>query len=145
MIRAVLDVNVLVSGFPASTGTVRFLIDRWQDDDYVLIVSDHVISGVIKAWRNPYFRSRFRVDDAGIAIALLRDVATAVEPVDDVHGIADDEEDDLVLATAVAGSADYLVTGDKGLLVLGSFRGVRIVTPRAFLDILEAPDTADGK
>ena len=47
-----------------------------------------------------------------------------------------DEEDDLVLATAVAARADYLVTGDRYLLEIGAFRGIPIVTPRAFLDVL---------
>jgi predicted nucleic acid-binding protein len=43
----------------------------------------------------------------------------------------------LILATAVSGGADYLVTGDKQLLKLGSFEGVRIVDSRAFLEILD--------
>jgi predicted nucleic acid-binding protein len=50
--------------------------------------------------------------------------------------VADDEEDDLVLGTAVAANADVLVTGDPGLLRIGEYRGVRIVTAREFLDIL---------
>ena len=50
-----------------------------------------------------------------------------------VTGGADDEEDDLVLGTAVAAGADFLVTGDTGLLRIGEYRGVRIVTARQFL------------
>ena len=50
--------------------------------------------------------------------------------------VPDDPKDDMVVATAVAAKADYLVTGDEKLLRLGSFHGVRIVTPRAFLDVL---------
>jgi predicted nucleic acid-binding protein len=46
----------------------------------------------------------------------------------------------LILATAVSGGADYLVAGDKQLLKLGSFEGVRIVDSRAFLDILDRAD-----
>jgi uncharacterized protein len=39
-----------------------------------------------------------------------------------------------LLELAVSGNADFLVTGDKDLLVLNPFRGVEIVTPREFLD-----------
>ena len=56
-----------------------------------------------------------------------------------VHGIATHPEDDLILSTAVSAQADYLVTGDRDLQALGSFRGVTIVSPRQFLAILQAP------
>ena len=55
-----------------------------------------------------------------------------------VQGVATHPEDDLILATAISGNADYLVTGDRQLLALGSYGGVRIVTPRDFLAILDA-------
>lgn len=70
----------------------------------------------------------------------LRTYGMVVKPAMDVRGVADDEDDDLVLATAVAGRADYLVTGDKGLLALRKFRGVAIITPRTFLDLLLQED-----
>jgi predicted nucleic acid-binding protein len=44
--------------------------------------------------------------------------------------------DDVVLATAVSAHADYLVTGDTGLLHVGNYEGVQILSPRAFLDLL---------
>jgi len=44
----------------------------------------------------------------------------------------------LVLGTAVAAGADYLVTGDAGLLRIGEFRGVQIVTAREFLVLIDA-------
>jgi uncharacterized protein len=51
--------------------------------------------------------------------------------------VATHPEDDLVLAAAVSAEAGYLVTGDRQLQQLGRFRGVDIVSPRAFLAILE--------
>ena len=46
-------------------------------------------------------------------------------------------EDDLVLATAVSGDADFLVTGDKQLLALGTYQSVSIVSPRDFIGVLD--------
>ncbi len=47
-----------------------------------------------------------------------------------------DPNDDKILETAMMGDADCLVTGDRDLLEMGSFRGIPIVTPAAFLDRL---------
>lgn len=55
-----------------------------------------------------------------------------------VSGIATHPEDDLILATAVSGAVDYLVTGDKGLLAVGRHRGVTLLTARGFLEVLDA-------
>ncbi len=60
-----------------------------------------------------------------------------VVPTPSVRGVGEDEEDDLVLATAIAGDATYLVTGDRHLQALGSFQHVTILSPRQFLNLLE--------
>ncbi|MGI8406092.1 MAG: PIN domain-containing protein [Thermomicrobiales bacterium] len=63
----------------------------------------------------------------------IRDAASRKCPNETVSGVAPDAEDDLVFGTAVAAEADFLVTGDKGMLAAGDYRGVRIVTPEEFL------------
>lgn len=51
----------------------------------------------------------------------------------------DDPKDDVIVATAVAAGAGFLVTGDrKHLLSLGSYRDIRILWPRGFLELLGA-------
>lgn len=75
-------------------------------------------------------------------LALLRAEASIVVPDATVRGVADDEEDDLVLATAVAGQVPHLVTGDRGLLNLGSYQSITIHSPRAFLELLFRKDGA---
>ena len=49
-----------------------------------------------------------------------------------------DPDDDVVLATALAARADIIVTGDDDLLVLEKFQGIRILSPRQFLELLAA-------
>lgn len=84
-----------------------------------------------------YFVSRYPAGQAQRAIDLLLRRATLVIPITTIHGVADDDEDDVILATAVAGQAAYLVTGDRGLQRLGTYQGVTILSPREFLDLLE--------
>jgi predicted nucleic acid-binding protein len=56
-----------------------------------------------------------------------------VTPVEAVHVVQADADDDAILECAAAARSDFLVTGDKHLLKLGSFRGTRIIKPASFL------------
>jgi uncharacterized protein len=62
--------------------------------------------------------------------------AEMISDLPDVRVVALDPKDDVIVATAVKAEADFLVTGDRHLLSLGSHGGIRIVSPRQFLDLL---------
>ena len=51
--------------------------------------------------------------------------------------VSRDPDDDAVLATALAGRAEIIVTGDDDLLVLKAYQGIRILSPRGFLEFLD--------
>ena len=67
---------------------------------------------------------------------LYRRHSTWVEPTPLEQPVCRDPDDDRVLAAALAGEAEAIVTGDRDLLVLDVFEGVRIVTPRGFLELI---------
>jgi len=136
VIRATLDVNVLASGFPAEAGAPSELIDRWTDLAYELVISEHILDGLKRTWQKPYYQRRYSPERVQHALMLLRAEAILVAPASTVHGVAEDEEDDLVLATAIAGDAGFLVTGDKYLQTLGGYQNVVILSPRQFLTSL---------
>ena len=138
MIRAVLDVNVIVSGFSAPAGGPAEVVAAWSVGNFELVISEHIYRGAIRTWSKPYFRARVTPDQVQANLDRLRTQATFVVPVDTVQGIADDKEDDLVLATAVAGEVPYLVTGDHGFQRVGRYGDIAILSPRAFLDVLAA-------
>lgn len=136
MIRATLDVNVLASGFPAGAGTPGALINLWTDLAYNLVLSEHILDGLARTWQKPYFQRRYRLDQVEQTLALLRSEATLAVPVTTVRGVAADLEDDLVLATAIAGDAGFLVTGDRYLQALGQYARIIILSPRQLLELL---------
>lgn len=105
---------------------------------FELIVSPHILAELDQTLTKPYYRTRRLMTQIEAAERFLESVATIVEPSIVVSGIAPHHEDDLVLAAAVSAEADYLVTGDKRFLAVGDYAGVSILSPRAFLDILEA-------
>lgn len=137
MIRATLDVNVLASGFPAGAGPPAKIIEYWGDLAYDLIISEHILTGLARAWQKPYYLRRYSAESLQQTLAQLRSEATLVVPTTTVQGIGEDTEDDLVLATAIAGNARFLVTGDKHLQELGRYQDLAILSPRQFLDLLE--------
>lgn len=136
MIVAVLDTNVLVSAFPAHGTVPAMLIDAWRQGVFHLVISEHILEELAEAWKDPYWQARFSSTDSTAAIALLRSDAIMTALTVAVAGVATHPEDDLILATAVAGAATYLVTGDRKLRAVGTFQSVTILSPRAFLDRL---------
>ena len=140
MITAVLDANVLVSGFVAGRpdSAVALVLDAWRAGRYSLIISEHLLAEVIQTFADPYFAARLDPAQVTAIPALLRAHADVVAITATVSGIASHPEDDLVLATAVSARTDYLVTGDERLQAVSVYEDVRIVAPRQFLEILES-------
>lgn len=140
MTAAVLDANVLASGFAGflwPTSTPGRFINAWLDNRFDLFISERVHAEVERTFQDPYFRRHLTPEQISDAQALLRRRAMLTPLAVVVQGVASHPDDDSILATAVSARADYLVTGDKELQDLGSYRDVSIVSPRAFLGILE--------
>ena len=140
MIVAVLDTNVLtsrVAGIAREESTPGELLRRWRAKVFTLVVSEPILTELARTLNNPYFRSRLSLTEIEAALARLRTDAR-VQPVTvHVAGVATHPEDDLILATALSGGARFLVTGDKPLLERGSYRGILLLSPRQFLDVLD--------
>jgi putative PIN family toxin of toxin-antitoxin system len=137
MTRVVFDANTIVSGFPASDGVLRTLIDHWRAGRFQLVVSEHILTEVARAWTTPYWQRRFPPERVALVLDLIRSEATVTSITVDVRGIATHPEDDLVLATAMSAGATVIVTGDRRLREVGAYQGVTIRTPREFVTLLE--------
>lgn len=140
--RAVVDTNVLVSGFVGYGQNSRSpseVIRCWREGQFELLTSVHVIAEFQRTLQKPWFARQLTARQQDLALALLTKRATVVQHLPDVvAGIATHPEDDLILAAVAVSGADYLVTGDRQLLALGSFGGAQIVTAATFLAVLEA-------
>jgi putative PIN family toxin of toxin-antitoxin system len=139
--RIVLDTNLLVSGFISHTGPPHALIQRWYDRAFVIVVSPQLqreYEDVLSRPRLITHHGLSREQVEAFFIALSQD-GVLVEPSSAVTIEVRDKKDERVLAAAIGGNADYLVTGDNDLLTLaGDARlgDLKIVTARAFLDLL---------
>jgi putative PIN family toxin of toxin-antitoxin system len=140
--RAVLDANVLAAGFPAVRGPLAETIRLWRTQAFTLIYSEHLFRELAGVWSKRYWIERLDDVYRESSLLALRRRGVLVEPAPGVSNIATHWQDDIIIATAVAGDAEYLVGGDKDLLRLKSYRTVRIVAPLEFLEFLRAEDEA---
>ncbi len=125
-----------IVGFSQPTSTPGQLLHRWREKQFSLMVSEHILSELASTLANPYFRHQLTPQQRAGTIALFRSDALVTPLTTVVHGVATHPEDDFVLATAVSGHADFLVTGDKKLQQVGRYQDVTIVSPVQFLDVL---------
>ena len=145
MIRATIDTSSLAPSIRRVSqpqSALAPILRAWHGGQYELVISEHILVELGRVLSTPYFSRFLSPDDREAAIATLRIDATVVEVTADVQGVATHPEDDLVLTTAVSGQVDYLVTLDRQLLRLGVYEGVRIVSTREFLAILQ--EETDG-
>jgi putative PIN family toxin of toxin-antitoxin system len=140
MVRVVFDTNIFVSAFIQPRSPPGRLLARLiQGDGFELVLSASIIAEVSRALRYPKVRKRIGLDDddLDLRVAMLGLLATMVSVNSrTVAGVSRDPDDDAILAAAVEGCADYVATGDHDLLAIGDYQGIRIVTPRAFLQRL---------
>jgi putative PIN family toxin of toxin-antitoxin system len=125
--KIVLDTNVLVAALIAH-GTCAELLEHCATH-HVLVLSKPILD----EFRGTLSRKfAFTPAETRQAVGLLRSRAALVQPARLPQSVCRDGDDDAVLATAIAGACQCLVTGGQDLLTLGEYQGVRIVSPGAF-------------
>jgi uncharacterized protein len=137
--RAVLDSSVLISAFLTPYGVSAKLLDAAEQGTFDLCISHEILdeaqhsgpkSSVYAATtRIPTTRSPSSIEGLAAYAELISDLPQ-------MRVVPLDPKDDVIVATAIRAQAEYLVTGDRHLLSLGSYRGIQIVTPRRFLNLL---------
>ena len=136
--RVVLDTSVLVSALIASRGTVGKVLQFLRDDRYLAVYSKSTLIEFLEVLHRPKIQEKYHIRSQDIS-ALLKLIVLRGVPVKTTSTIriCRDPKDDKFLEAAVDGRADFIVTGDSDLLDLGSFQGVEILNPAAFVAMIE--------
>src|SRR3972149_4270894 len=132
--RAVIDSNIVIRALVKPQGTVGPVLHRLRQGDYLAISSVPLLDELLAKLRLPRLRDKYHLGDEAAAdlVALLALRGELVKPERDVK-VCRDPKDDVFIEAALAGEAEYIVTGDADLLILKKFETVRLVTPRVFL------------
>ncbi|MEM3871128.1 MAG: putative toxin-antitoxin system toxin component, PIN family [Nitrososphaeria archaeon] len=135
MYTLVFDVNVLVSSL-ITRGKPRRLWLRARKKRFILALSEEIVSEFVKVIARRKFARYVKEEDVRVFLEALHQTATFTKIKSRFKVVKEDPDDDIILRTAYDSKADYVVSGDKHLLSLGEFKGIRIVTVDEMLKIL---------
>lgn len=142
--RALVDTKIIVryllrTGSPAPAPP-SFIVRAALAGRFRLVVPGETIDGLtVKVASKPYLAEHIPEELVDSLVELLSAGAEVLPALAETpRQMTRDPGDDYLIAHAVLEQVDYLVTGDKDLLVLGDVAGVQIVSPAGFVAILEA-------
>ena len=129
--RVVFDTNIFISAFVIPGSLAEKAILKIIEEEDVLLISKDIIGEVLSVLSRKFGRDREGLSHVAVT---LSDLAELVKPGKRV-AVFKDEPDNMILECALSGKADLVVTGDKKILELREYKGVEIVSLRAYLEL----------
>ena len=129
--RVVFDTNIFISAFVISGSLAEKAILKIIEEEDFLLISKDIIDEILSVLSSKFGRDREGLSHVAVT---LSELAELVKPARRIS-LLKDEPDNRILECAIYGEADLLVTGDKEILQLGEYKGVKIVSLREYLEL----------
>lgn len=138
MHRVVIDTNVLVSGIIQKSGFPYNVVRLWERGDIVLVTSLEMIEEARRVLNYQKIKGKYGLDadDIKQTILNLLKYSAVIYNLPALNVIKEDPQDNKVMATALEGKANYIISGDSHLLNLKNYKGIEIVTAKRFCEIV---------
>ncbi|MBI3616987.1 MAG: putative toxin-antitoxin system toxin component, PIN family [Candidatus Omnitrophica bacterium] len=130
--KVVVDTNVFVSGV-LWKGNSSILWESWKAGKFTLLFSPAIFDEYFEVIARPRFNQQ--ESDIRHLAEVLTERAAAVVPRIKIDVCKEDPDDNKFIECAVAGGADFIVSGDQHLLRLREYQGIKIVTVAEFLQL----------
>ncbi|OGW41126.1 MAG: putative toxin-antitoxin system toxin component, PIN family [Nitrospirae bacterium RBG_13_39_12] len=128
--KLVFDTNIFISAFAIPHSKAEKAILRILEGADSLIISKEIMKEVLFVLSSKFHRDSEAISHTAL---YLSDIAQIVKPVKRIH-ILEDDPDNRMLECALHGKADAIVTGDKEVLKLKEFEGIRIMSLKEYLE-----------
>jgi putative PIN family toxin of toxin-antitoxin system len=128
--RVVFDTNIFVSAFAIPGSLAEKAILRIIEGIDTLILSKELLDELLFILSVKFSRDREEISRIAV---FLSEMSEWVAPALHLH-VLEDKADKRILECAIQGKADVIVTGDKAMLKLRDYKGVKIISLRAYLD-----------
>ena len=128
--KVVIDTNVFVSGI-FWKGPPAAVLDAWRDGHIEIVLSPAILDEYQRVGTE--LHRLFPVVDISPILAMLAMNSRMVQDSDLPEPACSDPTDDMFIAAAIAGGADYIISGDKALLKVREYDGISIVAPSTFV------------
>lgn len=136
--RIVLDTNVIVSGLIAERGNPGRLLDAVRRGHVELVTAPIQVDEIADVLARPQIAERLTEGARDQLAHLFNDIAEVITDALPVVSTSADPDDNLILAIALAGHVDLIVSGDKKHMVnLGDIEGIPILSPASAIKRLE--------
>jgi putative PIN family toxin of toxin-antitoxin system len=137
--RIVLDANIYISNLISDKGNPAKIVRWWLEGEYDVLVTQPIVDEILHVTDYERIQKKYaRVRENRLEFAaLISEQAVWVEPREELDVVVADETDNRYVECAVAGNAQYIVTGDEHLLELREYKGIEILTPAAFATLQE--------
>lgn len=137
MIRVLLDSNVLISGI-LFRGKPRQILDLLTKNKLINITSNQLLTEVEEVLGKKF---SLTTEELIFSRKIFQKNSTVVYPKLELT-VCRDAEDNKIIEAAITGDCNYLVTGDKDILILRKYKSIQIINPSKFLDIFkkESPE-----
>jgi len=132
MIKAVLDTNVYISSIIFG-GNPRAIIELCINNMVDTYTSSLILLEIAKKLQSKFLWNR---TDVALAIKTISKTSKVIVPQQKFNVVNEDPTDNKIIECAVAASASFIVTGDRHLLSLEKFKGIKIVSPKDFLSFV---------
>lgn len=133
--KVIFDTNILVSAFEFPNGRAALVLLNIRSERDLMFISHPIIQELLRVLADKFGRTEVELE--GVR-AFIQQFGRLVTPTENVNVLAD-EPDNRILECAVAANADVIVTGDRQMLALESFRNIRIL---ALADYLGSVDNS---
>jgi uncharacterized protein len=133
----VLDTNVVLSAILFG-GKPRQVFEKALSGNIQVAISESLVNELLGVLQRPKFELSAQLVQT--IVSEYASISSWIEPSEHFNVVVDDPSDNHIIDCAVAAKADYLITGDKHLLNLGTFKMIRIVSVDTFIDILSSEE-----
>ena len=137
MIVAVFDINVLVSSVIVA-GKPQELWRRAKNNEFTLELSEEILSEFVNVVSRKKFEKYVTDIDVKLFLTDLKRISKFVQVKSKFRVIKEDPDDDIIVRAAYDGKADHIVSGDRHLLSLKEFKGIKILTVEEMLNVLNS-------
>lgn len=140
MLRVVLDTNVFVSSLLSTQGLPAQVLHAWREGRYMLVTSPPIVAEIVEVLESPRISKKYLIgqEDIEHLVDLLKTDTILVPGRAAVKGsVPPDPRDEMFLACAIDANADCIVSGDRHLLDLQTYRGIPILTVKEFAEKLD--------
>ncbi|MDR1243672.1 MAG: putative toxin-antitoxin system toxin component, PIN family [Endomicrobium sp.] len=128
------DTNIFISAFYFG-GSPKIILERAVEGIDTLYIAKEIIEEIFDVMSRP----KFKTDIIYIEhfINFIQEIANNIRIKGNLNNISRDVDDNKILECALAAKVDYLITGDKDLLILNNFKSIKIISSEQYLKLFK--------